>query len=322
MTKPDLLVHGMHGLGDNIHQRAVLRKLMVTNSVWLETSWVSVYHDLIAEGLKVVRKHTPLRTQSKNAEREQSQFHNGKPIRHQMQVRYSGRLVQQYGGVLYAMLASLGLGPEGADFRLPVPDGWSRAADALIASWQPSKPLLIYRPLVLRREWFHTERNPDPAAYVAALASIRDRFFVVSIADLVPDVEWIVSPPITADIELHHGELPVEMLAALFHRVAMVYASPGFAVPLAQAVSTPVVCMFGGFENSTSFSAGAKFSRYLGLDVDHPCSCFSHAHACNKTINIQQASAKLETFTDDVLADRSEIEPAARAMEISPEALP
>ena len=36
--KPKLYVEGMHGLGDNIHQRAVLRKLVQAYDVWLETS--------------------------------------------------------------------------------------------------------------------------------------------------------------------------------------------------------------------------------------------------------------------------------------------
>src|SRR6266699_1162207 len=70
MGKSPLHVSGMHGLGDSLHQRAILRLLMQTNEVWLDTSWASVYWDLVEQGLHVVHKPSPLRTQAKNAQRK------------------------------------------------------------------------------------------------------------------------------------------------------------------------------------------------------------------------------------------------------------
>src|SRR4051812_17147760 len=70
MAKPALHVQGMHGMGDCLHQRAVLRQLMQRYTVTLETSWPSMYHDLIADGLVVTRRPVALRTQTKNATRE------------------------------------------------------------------------------------------------------------------------------------------------------------------------------------------------------------------------------------------------------------
>jgi len=43
-------------------------------TVTLETSWPSVYHDLVAEGLSVTRRPVGLRTQAKNALREADKF--------------------------------------------------------------------------------------------------------------------------------------------------------------------------------------------------------------------------------------------------------
>lgn len=314
-SKPPFLVRGMHGMGDNLHMRALVRKMMQTRTVYLETTWASLYHDLVAEGLRVVEKETPLRTQKKNAIRERNLFWKGKipggiPAR---QVSYVSSAVRTQGSVVGAMLASFGLDPKDADFRLPVPQAWIDGIDKIIG--KPTKPILVYRPLVVRREWYFYGRNPEINAYKQIFDEhLRDRYFVVSIADIVdrhpkgprdPDEEWIVSHPIKADREFHKGELPFEMLAALFKRAALVYTSPGFSVPLSQAVGTPVICMFGGYENSKSFSGGARFAPYLGLDVIHPCSCFSHSHKCDKRIDVAKASAQTKAFID-ALADHHE----------------
>ncbi len=53
VKKPPLVVVGMFGIGDCIGQRAMLRELMKTHDVWLETYYASMYHDLIAEGLNL-----------------------------------------------------------------------------------------------------------------------------------------------------------------------------------------------------------------------------------------------------------------------------
>ncbi|WP_292130934.1 hypothetical protein [Mesorhizobium sp.] len=294
-----ILVRGMHGLGDNLHQRAVIRQLMARDEVFLESSWVAPYHDLVAAGLKILRKATPLRTQSKNADREASLFHRGPlpPRAQEVRITYTPDLVRARGSVLAAMCWATATDYAAADFRMAVPAEWLQQAKLLFNAWQPRKPVLVYRPLVDRTEWGGCRnRNPDHGAYAALFDAIRDDFFVVSIADLVPGQEWIVSRQIRADVELHKGELDFETLAGLFKLSAGVFASPGFAVILAQAVGTPVACVFGGYENSSSFAGGARFSPTLGIDPINPCQCFSHSHACQKSIDIPAASARLRAF--------------------------
>lgn len=294
-----ILVRGMHGLGDNLHQRAVIRQLMARDEVFLESSWVAPYHDLVGAGLKIIRKATPLRTQSKNADREASLFHRG-PVSlraHELRITYTPELVRRAGSVLAAMCRATGTDYDFADFRMPVKPEWLQRAKLLFDAWQPKKPVLVYRPLVERTEWGGCRnRNPDHAAYAALFDAIRDEFFVVSIADLVPGQEWIVGRPIRADVELHRGELDFETLAGLFSLSAAVFASPGFAVILAQALGTPVASIFGGYENSSSFAGGARFSPYLGIDPINPCQCFSHSHACQKSIDTADATARLRPF--------------------------
>jgi hypothetical protein len=99
--------------------------------------------------------------------------------------------------VLEAMCNSASVSYADADYTLPVPDEWLEKVEAIWRLAEESgKPVLIYRPLVARREWQGSAvRNADPNSYAALIASIRDEFYVISIADLEPGAEWIVGPP-------------------------------------------------------------------------------------------------------------------------------
>jgi hypothetical protein len=291
-----VFVQGMGGMGDNLHQRALVRQLMASWTVYLETPWPSIYHDLMGSRLRLIRHQTSLRTQAKNVRREWDKYDVLPPgTMRTLPVWYTPNDVRSEGSVLAAMLKSVHCSER--DFSMPVPADWHYQLDAQLPYWVPTKPVMVYRPLIERTEWGGCfARNPDPDAYYTLVQSIRDQFYVVSVADLVPGVEWMTSQPIRADIEFHHGELSFEMLAALMERASLSYASPGFATILAQAVGTPSVCIFGGYENSSSFSAGAALAPYLGIDPINPCSCFSHKHPCRKDIDVPRAASTLDAF--------------------------
>lgn len=308
-------VIGMHGLGDNLHQRAIVRQLMAKYTVHLETPWPCVYHDLVGDRLRLARKPTVLRTQAKNLQRELDRYHLPGLQRGARSIRvwYSGDDVRKHGSIFAAMLANTGCSLATADFRLPIPAAWYVPVDVLIAKWRPTKPILLYRPLVERTEWKGCAgRNPDFQAYAEIFSAIREAFFVVSVADLVPGKEWLVGHPADADVRLHAGELPFESLAALASRASLVYCSAGFAPLLAQAVGTPVVCVFGGHESSMTIKDGAKFAPTLGIDPIEPCNCFDHNHAHRKAINIPRAVARTLTFIEEnVRADSAQGAPVS-----------
>lgn len=274
---------------------------MARHDVWLESSWVAPYWDLIGQGLKVLRKPTPLRTQNKNADREAKLFAAtaapaNAPTR---QVWYRPEEVRRHQSVLGAMCAGMACDLAVADFRLPIPKAWLDRADALIASWNAPKPIMIYRPLIERTEWSGcAARNPDHADYAALFSSLRDRFFVVSLADLEDGKEWMVGRPAQYDVCFHQGELDFEIIAALVSRAALVFCSPGFAVILGQAVETPVICTFGRYERAYSFSAGARFSPYLGIEPINPCDDFRHDDSHDKTIDLADAISRVAVFAD------------------------
>lgn len=303
-ARDPLIIEGMQGLGDNLHQRAAIRQLANRHNIWLETPWPCVYHDLVGPHLHLIDKGSRLRTQSKNAYRERAAFSRVAvpPGARALKVWYTHEGIKK-SGFLGAMMDYCGCAIETADFRLPIPMVWRSEAEALLNGLDPGKPIMIYRPLVERNEWNGcAARNPDHAAYADLFASIRNRFFVVSIADLVPGQEWIVGRAIEADATYHAGELDFETLAALTARAALMFCSPGFAIALSQAVGTPAVCIFGGHENSRHYVDGARFAPFLGIDPIEPCECFSKNHKCRKTIDMPAALRKLREFVDATAA--------------------
>ncbi len=306
-----VLVRGMHGLGDNLHQRAAIRYLMRDHTVWLETPWPCIYHDLVGDRLRLVSKGSRLRTQAKNAAREAAAFTNerlpmGTTV---VQVRYDPADVRAQGSVLRAMLATCKVPVTETDFRLPVPDLWLKEARNWLSKWEwDGRPIMVMRPLVERKEWGgNAPRNPDPLAYEALYREIRDRFFVVSLADLEPGAEWTVGGDFDAEIKAHRGQLTFEAMAGLVKMAALTFAAPGFMPILSQAVGTPSVAVFGGYEDGRSFSAGTRWAPHLALEPINPCCCFSHRHECDKRMDIPRAIKRLKAFVQEkVHVDRDE----------------
>lgn len=296
----DLIIDGMHGLGDNLHQRAVVRYYMRDHRVFLNTPWPQVYEDLVGQNLVLnLPERITLRTQAKNAISQAGAYRAPPPPRtvRAIKVSYSPHSVRTFGSVLGAMLAETGVPREYDDFRMPVPEHWGH--NPLSNAFTSGKPLMVYRPLIERTEWKGCHaRNPDAYAYGTLASGIASQFNLASIADLEPGKEWIAGADIDAEIKLHAGELDFRRLAVMVKAAALAFTSPGFIAPLAQAVGTPVCVVFGGYENSRSFSAGAKWAPYLGIDTKIPCDCFQHEHPCVKSIDMAMARQKLANFVN------------------------
>lgn len=320
MARP-LYIVGLHGLGDNLHQRSIVRAYLAKGrEVWLETPWPQVYHDLAGPKLKLVDKGSSLRTQAKNARLNRHDFTRQRPPPSVDVLRqnYPPQVVRDTGSVLGAMSKVAGV-PVG-DFRLPIPKAWREKADAWIRLWKPDKPLMICRPLVERTEWGGCKaRNPIHGHYMDLLHFIRRDFFVVSVADLVAGKEWLAGDKeFIPGAECHAGELDFETLAALTEMAALVFTSPGFAAVLGQAVGTPTVVVSGGYEDGTSFSAGAALTPTLAIAPINACNCFRHDHDCPKEIDMPKALAQLSGFIGQlnrsipqpyVLGGRSKVRP-------------
>ena len=300
-----LNVIGMHGMGDCLHQRAIIRQLLERYSVYLETSWPLIYWDM--PQLRMMARGTTLRTQMKNATREASKFYakQAPAIAERIKVEYPSAMVRSYGSVLKAMSARVGV-PVG-DFRLPVRPEWLAKADKVLEPAAQGRPVMLFRPLVERKEWTGgVTRNPRASDYEFLFESIRRDYFVVSVADLVPGLEWMRGKVLPAGLKFHHGELDAETLFGIAARAALIFSAPGFATVLGQALGTPGVTVFGGYETKSSFSSGADYAPWLPIEPQTPCDCWRHDHDCPKDIDSAAAMAKLREFSDSVLSARAE----------------
>lgn len=296
--KPALVVTGMLGLGDNLHQRAVLRTLMTTHDVWLQSYYAAVFHDLVGEGLKLLPMPRPLARIRESLPMTAAEPAPGASRR---KISYDRSATLKHNSVVAAQFASVGLkAPAEADFSLPVPEAWRARARDLIAGWDTGgRPLMVYRPVVQNNFWRCPARSPDPVAYDALYRAIRDRFFVVSVANLRAGEEWVLGPRADVDVELHAGEADFETLAGLFAEARLVFGNAGFTPILAQAVGTPNIVVYGGNEGWPETNrAGAHLAPTLPIEADRPCRCHMRFHDCDKTITLAPAVEKVVAFAE------------------------
>ena len=309
-AKPPIVLDGRFGIGDAIHQRGVIRELMRDHEVWLHTSHFRIYEDMVARGLKLIFKPCNLHAQRKTIEREKASFpHAILPPRDapRFDLAYNKQEIDKYGSIIEAMAGCVGVKARPLDFSLPVRPSWVSEFRRRFNWDTGGKPIMIYRPIVLRPEWNGANRNPDPVAYAALFDAVRDGFFVVSVADLKRNVEWIVGAEAPADVRLHEGELSFEDMAALWQDAAICFCNAGFGPVLAQAVGTPSITVYGGRERyKTTQRAGEHLAPTLGIDQDQPCDCMSERHQCPpKTITLPPAIDRAKAFADKYRVARS-----------------
>jgi ADP-heptose:LPS heptosyltransferase/SAM-dependent methyltransferase len=308
-TKSPMLVTGMWGIGDCIHERAILRELMKRYEVWIDTPYLSVIHDLLGRDL-----HPYARRRASHARiRETASSPASYPHTEGLQSRrigYERNSIKEHGAILKAMFASVGLAmPEKPDFSLPVPKAWHELLDQtchpISDAWRNrgDRPLMVYRPVILNHGWHAPARCPDIDHYNELYNAIREQFFTVSIARLRHGDEWIVGPEQAADLKLHGGELSFEAMAALFKQAAFAFTNAGFTPVLAQAVGTPTIIVYGGNESYEDTNiVGAHLAPTLPIIPINPCRCHQMMHTCDKTIDMPKAHAALQSFIAEAKA--------------------
>lgn len=291
-----MLLRGMYGVGDNLHQRAVVRTLIDRGvEVVLETFYRAMYLDLVERGLRLkllagipprIRERQPLRRSDVTTGRHAS-----------TRITYSAPLIHRYGSILAAQYACVGMRmPERPDFSLPVRPEWRQWARERIG--HVDKPLLVYRPIVLNNVWKAEARAPDPALYSALFRSIRDRYHVVSVANLGDAGESIVGETQDADTNFNRGELDFETMAGLFAEADMTFTCPGMAPVLSQAVGTRTVIVYGANEcHRTTSAVGDHIAPTLAIEPDVPCSHHAKNCECSKHITLAPAFERLEAFS-------------------------
>lgn len=257
-------VRGMLGLGDNLYQRAVLRLM---GDVELETPWPQLYADL---SIRCIRSNTTLRTQQKNAARQDSIWHRPTSPRN-VHLGYN-----QNGSILESLFKSV---------EMPVPN--------VIDMSGPPKGavrsnVILVRPATIRNEWRADARNPDPRYIAKVIEALKSEFTIVSVADLSEGHEWAVGHLPFAHETYHSGELKVEELLQLVEGAAGTVGGVGWITPASMAYKTPHLCLFGGWGAANGpqriFDKRVDHSMVVQVIPDSFCMCNDQKHNCEKTI--------------------------------------
>lgn len=254
----------MHGLGDTIYQRSVVRHFP---GAYVMTAWPELFADL---DVKCIRTGTRLWYTRRHI--ESSGFAWARPPLRAKHLDFS------YGTkdpepILAAIARKSGKTP-----TMDLPDFGASPV-------KTDKPVAIVRPVTIRREWPNESRAPDPQ-YVAQAAEIlrAKGFHVVSVLMTEDGKEWQVGD-VQADEVLHNRPI-VEVLAAV-QNAALVVGGVGWIVPASLAMRVPSYIILGGALrlNSPQRIASGTDSEHIGWAwPDEPCQCARLDHACAKHI--------------------------------------
>lgn len=283
-------IRSMHGLGDNIYQRAFIRNLGARAPIRIDTPWPQLYEDL--GYVQCLRSSSPLRTQRKNINRvHDSIYRPGSLGPHAVRIRHGA------DGIFRGMERCFGVPPLDAmdlpDFRDHNPHQGER--------------YVVVRPVTVRREWRNESRNPLPE-YVAqaTVMALRDGVKVISVADLEPREEWIVGSPPVAHRSYHAGELSVRQLLGLVAGASLVIGGVGWIVPACMALNVDALIICGGnggFNHPSLITDPRVDCRTLRFIMpDTFCKCREKQHDCNKTITA--FSDRVGPYLDAVLGSR------------------
>lgn len=265
------------GIGDQVWARGVVRDHLDAGlKVYLETNYPWIFWDFVGQpGFHF--------------------WHEEQPRAYGLRVAtYLGRNMSD-GKSVYAAMAEH-TKTQGGNFKLPIHPSWAADADRVIDSIKPTKPLLIYRPLVRnhgRRSV--TSRNPDYAAYSAVFASIRELFHCISVQG--GPGEDIVHAD-RCDTVFHNGALALTTVAALMAQASLVYTCAGMGLVLGAGVGAKVMAVMGGYEDAKAYADTCVYAPALLIDPIKPCRCYSDAHDCQKTVDVPSAIHRAKEFIE------------------------
>ena len=280
-----LLLEGMHGLGDNIYQRAVLREYVARNgAVYLSTPWPQLYADFA--DVRCVPTASRLRTQRKNIARPGLTWHRAPVGTRRRRWHYVSR---PDISIVHALLADLAIAAHAINFSGPP----TAVAEA------PRSPYVVIRPATVRKEWPAPARNPLPQYLAQAAAGARERGLrVISVADLAEFEEWALDPLPEADERYHAGELGVESLLSLVAGAAGVIGGVGWLLPAALAYRVPMLLIYGGAggHNGPERILDPRLDSSMIVQAlpERFCMCKDHGHQCNRII--ANMGAHIERF--------------------------
>lgn len=290
-------VEGLHGLGDNIYQRAFVRDMVLDKLVMIRTPWPQLYMDL--ENVSFVYCQSPLRTQAKNVEMLEGQIAYN--LRSVAEGCASFRYRFMYGSATLAVesitdtFRKICQPRQKLIFDLPTTNIQSK--------WVPphnGMKYIVVKPPTVRHEWKNPARNPNTAAFKYVVDKLRDHYTIISVADVDESEEYFVDAPPESHIQFHRGELDVLTLIHLVRHAAACVGGVSWMVPMSIATGTPMFCMLGG---NGMHNAPEKItdqdqdtSKMFWHYPDNFCRCDNPMHNCDKYTDVHRLEKDLELF--------------------------
>lgn len=279
-----MYAEGMHGLGDTIFQRPFIKWFSKHyDRVWLRTPWPQLYQDL--PNVDYVYCGSGLRAQAKNLQLIDRKIPyilrsvaEGQRT-HQAVFAYHFAELERFS-IIETFRRETGLMNVKLDFDLPPfykPKGIT------------DQPYLVIRPATIRMEWKNPARNPDPAMLAKAVDLLKDKYHIISVADVQRDEEEFEGEPPFAHTKIHKGELNVMDLMGLVRHSAGCVGGVGWIVPAAHAYKVPLLCILGGMGGHNHPNKISDPDQDLSQTVwafpDNFCMCKSFEHPCQKYIH-------------------------------------
>lgn len=276
LPMPTSVIRNMEGLGDNIYSRPVVKHLAACEgSVYVVTPWPQLFAD-IPGALPVPPENVHYRTQRANMDRQRPDaWHLPAGRFREVNIGYS----LDDPTLLESVMRHGGVPSDKVDFGLMPDAAWT---DPRIAALP--RPLGVVHPPSVRAEWTNHSRNPQPE-YIQSLITSRPDVHWVSVGWNAPGVEWYEQDMEGISTRFDHGELPLESLIALVARADIVVTAPGYLLPLAAALQTPVFVVFGGSITPAYLIDPRMGDRIAWAAPQQFCRCLGMEHNCNKSIS-------------------------------------
>lgn len=278
-----VLVEGMLGLGDNIYQIPIIRRLAQVRSVYLRTPWPQLYKDI--GSVSFVQMETRLRTQTKNILKNHQTYATLPAVYDRMRLSYVS--YQKKGVAFYKGLsAAAGL----LNFKYYL---------NLRSACKERKNYAVIRPATLRQEWKAPSRNPRPEYIQNAINRLAERGIeTIVVADIDPPHEIYDGPRPSASRYYEFGELGVEQVLDLVHQAKIVVGPVGFIAPMCIALGTPAVILHGGvggYSSPQMINAPGEGELTHVLPKSY-CYCQNHSHNCNKEMDTQLIKKAIDSI--------------------------
>jgi hypothetical protein len=278
-----ILVECVEGIGDNLYARPFVELLAAQgHDVYVKSVLSFIYEDL---RVKLVDPGpAKYRTQGKAQATGRTYNYQAVPanVNRVISFNYTGQSLRR-ASIIGHMETSFGFEPGSTQPKFNLPKGLKPHGIALSA-----KPLAVIRPVTIRSEWACETRAPNPN-YIGWCSRLlmNAGYEVISIADCVPDIEWISGPEPLAHQKFHEGELSIEQVLSLIREAKVVIGGSGFIIPATVSTPAHLLVIFGGrgeFDTPAKVFDLRMDMKRIGWSLpDNFCRCSAMTHDCDKT---------------------------------------